>query len=164
MNQLSQVNLDAGAEVDIASVDYDNIVNELSSRLANTNFQVVAEDDEGYASGKSSSPRTKQRTDDFRGLTSPEVRDYREGHAYLAYDHKHQANVIRLNPMAIPEYFWDTLEIKDRQKIQAMGGSSSSPVEQMKAMLVRAQTIVSNGQDDDWLVKTELERRLDELS
>ncbi|KAK5079971.1 hypothetical protein LTR70_009006 [Exophiala xenobiotica] len=163
MNQLSQVNLDAGAEVDIASVDYDNIVNELSSRLANTNFQVVAEDDEGYASGKSSSPRTKQHTDDSRGLASSEVRNYREGRAYLAYDQKHQANVIRLNPMAIPEYFWDTLEIKDRQKIQAMGGSSSTPVEQMKAMLVRAQNIVSNGQDDDWLVRTELERRLDEL-
>lgn len=44
-----------------------------------------------------------------------------------------------------------------------MGGSSNSSVEQMKATLVRAQQIASNGQEDDWLVKDDLEMRLDEL-
>jgi len=163
VSQLSRTNIGDGTEVQILSTDYDSIVDELSSRLASTNFQVVAEDDEGYASGKTSPPWSKRRADDLGGLTAAQRRDYRDACANIAYGQQHKGNVIALDPMALPQYFWDTLEIKDRLKIQAMGGSSNSSVQQMKVMLLRAQQIISNGQGDDWLVKDDLEMRLDEL-
>jgi len=162
LNQLSQVNLGDGTEVQIASVDYDNIVNELSSRLANTNFQVVAADGEGYASGKSPPPPSRRRTkrggaddDLLKGLARSEARRYRE--ARVSDGQRNHANVIRLDPMAIPEYFWDTLEIKDRLEIQAMGGSASTCVERMKAMLLQAQRFAGGGQEGAWLVETDVE-------
>lgn len=94
LNQLSQVSLGDGTEVQIASVDYDNIVNELSSRLAKTNFQVAAADDEeGYPSDMPSPPppprqRTKRGGADddllfpLRGLARSETRNYRQARGY----------------------------------------------------------------------------------
>lgn len=125
---LSRTNIDDGTEVQIASTDYDSIVDELSSRLAATNFQVVAEDDEGYASSKPSPSQPKRRIDDLRGLTAVQRREYREARANVAYGQQHKENVFALDPMALPSTSGTLLKSKTASRSKLWAAVPTAPL------------------------------------